>query len=68
MDGTHVSWRCAWHVDKLELAVLHDNAIHRFGDGISVPLQNLLDGMRTRNGERVKEALRGAFDQVYRAV
>jgi hypothetical protein len=52
------------HVQRPELAVLHDNAVHRLGEAGSLPLTELLDGLRARDGERVKEVLRGAFDQL----
>ncbi|WP_437595771.1 SAVED domain-containing protein [Sorangium sp. So ce590] len=52
------------HVDNMELGVLYKNSIHRFGAGLSIPLHSLLDGIRARDGDRVKEVLRGAFAQL----
>jgi hypothetical protein len=52
------------HVHGLELAVLHDNAVHRLGVTGSLRLLELVDGLRTRDGERVKEVLRAAFEQL----
>lgn len=52
------------HVHEVELAVLHDNAVHRLGATRSLRLAELLDGLRARNGDRVKEVLRGAFEQL----
>lgn len=52
------------HARRLELAVLHDNAVHRLGETGSLRLDELLDGLRSRDGDRVKEVLRGAFEQL----
>lgn len=52
------------HARRLELAVLHDNAVRRLGEAGRLRLDELLDGLRARDGERVKEVLRGAFDQL----
>jgi hypothetical protein len=35
-------------------AVLHDNAVHRLGNAGSLLLNDLLDGLRPRNGDRVR--------------
>lgn len=52
------------HTRVLELAVLHDNAIQRLGVTGSLRLDELLDGLRARDGERVKEVLRAAYEQL----
>ncbi len=49
-----------------ELGVLAGNAIARFGQSPGVRLGDLIEGFRARDGELVKDALRGAFDQLPR--
>lgn len=49
-----------------ELAVLANNAIARFGQSPGVRLHELIEGFRARDGERVKDVLRGVFDQLPR--
>lgn len=56
----------ARHVDRLELAVLHNNSLHRYASGPATNLNAMLDGFRSRNGELVKESLAGIFAQVVR--
>jgi hypothetical protein len=49
---------------NLELGVLHAHALHRLPEGPAMPLSDLLEGFRTRNGARVLTALRAAYDQI----
>jgi hypothetical protein len=56
----------AREVTSLELCVLHKSALHRHATGPASDLSLVLDGFRARNGEFVKEGLRGIFAQVVR--
>lgn len=56
----------ARRVANPELAVLANNAIARFGQSPGVRLHELIEGFRARDGERVKDVLRGVFDQLPR--
>jgi hypothetical protein len=48
----------------LELGVLHENVIRRLTPGPAFHLDGLLAGFKNRNGEQVRECLRGAYAQV----
>jgi hypothetical protein len=48
----------------LELGVLYTHALHRLPEGPAMPLRDLLEGFRSRDGARVLTALRAAHDQV----
>lgn len=53
-------------VQSLELAVLHRGALHRHATGPATDLSLVLEGFRARNGELVKEGLRGIYAQTVR--
>jgi hypothetical protein len=53
-------------VRNLELCVLDKSALHRHASGPATDLSQVLDGFRARNGELVKEGLRGIFAQIVR--
>jgi hypothetical protein len=54
-------------VVNLELGVLHKAALHRHAAGPAADLTQVIDGFRNRDGELVKEGLRGIFAQVVRS-
>ena len=56
----------AERASQLELGVLYAHALHRLPEGPAMPLRDLLEGFRTRDGARVLTALRAAHDQVRR--
>jgi hypothetical protein len=57
----------AREVTNLEICVLHKSALHRHATGPASDLSLVLDGFRSRNGELVKEGLRGIFAQAMRS-
>lgn len=52
------------HLQNPEVAVYRSNRLHRFGDGPSLPIDELLDALRRCEAARFRNALRGVFDQV----
>jgi hypothetical protein len=52
------------HTHAPEIAVYHRNRLHRFGAGPASPHVEVLEALRTRDGERLRSALRGVFDLV----
>ncbi len=56
----------ARHVDRLEMAVLHNNALHRYASGPATDLSGMMNAFRSRNGGLVKESLSGIFALVVR--
>jgi hypothetical protein len=52
------------HTREPEVAVYHRNRLHRFGAGPASPHVEVLEALRTRDGERLRSALRGVFDLV----
>ena len=52
------------HTHVPEIAVYHRNRLHRFGAGPASPHAEVLEALRTRNGERLRSAMRGVFDLV----
>lgn len=48
----------------LELAVTHRGALRRCSDGPAAALSSMVLGFDQRNGDRVKQALSGIFDQL----
>jgi hypothetical protein len=54
----------ARHTHAPEIAVYHRNRLHRFGAGPASPHVEVLEALRTRDGERLRAALRGVFDLV----
>ena len=52
------------HTHVPEIAVYYQNRLHRFGAGPASPHVEVLEALRTRNGERLRSALRGIFDLV----
>lgn len=50
------------HTRTPEIAVYHRNRLHRFGAGPASPHVEVLEALRTRDGERLRSAVRGVFD------
>jgi hypothetical protein len=55
------------HTHVPEIAVYHRNRLHRFGAGPASPHMEVLEALRTRDGDRLRSALRGVFDLVVRS-
>lgn len=49
-----------------ELAVYHEGGLYRHGPRLDFPINDLLDGVRERDSSKIRESLRGAFEQTLR--
>jgi hypothetical protein len=45
-----------------ELCIYHEGRLHRLGTRLDFPINALLDGARTRDGDKILEVLRSAFE------
>jgi len=54
------------HVRAPEFAAYHQGQLHRHGPRPDFSIDALLGGVRERNAETIREALRGAFEQTVR--
>ena len=47
-----------------DLALYRERRLHRYSTGPSSPHEEILEGLRTRKGDRLRAGLRGVFDLV----
>jgi hypothetical protein len=49
-----------------ELCIYHEGRLHRLGARLDLSIEELLDGARQRDGDRILEVLRSAFEHTVR--
>lgn len=56
----------ATHVVFPEIGIYHEGKLYRHGARIDFPIGALLEGVRTRDGEKILDVLRAVFEQTVR--